>query len=145
MVELAGGGEIQKDRNKAIYWIKIAAEQGYAEAQFDLGNHYLYDREEKDVNNIPTVISEISSSEVLSKAIHWYETAAEQGYIPSQIRLACIYYYGVGVQKDLNKASQWFERAKELDNDLDYVSGCHKSWSLDSLPSPPDFPPKKLK
>ena len=140
-------GGIQRDENKAIYWTETAAEQGYAEAQFSLAHHYLYDWEEKDVNNIPTVVSEISSSaEDVSKAIHLYEIAAEQGYIPSQTRLACIYYYGVGVQKDLNKASQWSEKAKELNNDWDYVSGCHESWSLDSPPSPLDPPdplPKK--
>ena len=72
-------GGIQKDRNKAIYWIKTAAEQGYAEAQLSLAHHYFHDWEEKDVNNIPTAVSEISSAENVSKAIHWYEIAAGEG------------------------------------------------------------------
>lgn len=86
---------------KDIDEIQKFAEEGNAEAQYELGICYLYDywrysKIEKDI----------------SKAIKWFKAAAEQGHIRAQFQLGEIYYYGKdGIRKDFNEAVKWFKLA----------------------------------
>jgi len=73
----------QGDDKKAAYWITKAAEQGYAEAQFNLGTCY----------------SEgVGISIDLEKSIYWVAKAAEQGYVDAQFILGGNYVTGKGVK-----------------------------------------------
>ena len=51
-----------------------------------------------------------------SKAVYWYQKAAEQGYAVAQYNFGCCYYYGEGVTKDYNQAVYWFQKAAEQGN-----------------------------
>jgi TPR repeat protein len=63
----------------------MSAEQGYAEAQFNLGNNY---SKGEGVTKDP------------QQAINWYLKAAKQGIAGAQYNLAYFYYTGNGVPLD---------------------------------------------
>lgn len=75
-----------------------AAEQGDAEAQFNLGRSY--DKEKK-----------------YSEAVKWYRKSAEQGYASAQYHLGICYYNGNGISKDLTEAVKWLRKAAEQGNE----------------------------
>ena len=49
----------------------------------------------------------------IAEAIRWYGVAAAQGHVPSQLRLARLYYAGRVVERDLFKAATWYGEAAE--------------------------------
>ena len=49
--------------------------------------------------------------------MEWSRKAAENGFRPSQLDLGFRYLYGLGVEKDLDKAEEWFEKADEHEAD----------------------------
>lgn len=82
-----------KNYREAEIWLKKSAEQGYSQAQYELGGYYDYrDRRE---------------------AVKWYRKAAEQGHAGAQYCLGNIYELGVGVNKDYNEAVKWYRKAAE--------------------------------
>lgn len=83
----------ERDIEQAIHWYQRAAEQGVAEAQFNLA-HLL-------------VEEEISAS----AAAEWMQKAAEQGMADAQYLLGVIYAEGIGVEMDDTKAKLWLKRA----------------------------------
>ena len=77
---------------------KAGAEQGDAEAQFNLG--YCYDDGrgvEKDY----------------AQAAKWYRKAAEQNFAPAQFNLGYCYANGQGVGKNKVEAVKWYRKAAE--------------------------------
>jgi TPR repeat protein len=97
-----------------VHWYRQAAEQGYAPAQYNLGNKY-------------------AKGEVVAKnavqAVHWYRQAAEQGYAPAQYNLGNKYAKGEVVAKDVLRAVRLCRQAAEqgyaqAQNYL-YNLGCH--------------------
>ena len=92
----SGGGE--NNEREAVEWYTKAAEQGYADAQFNLA--LCYDDGE-GVEKDP------------AKAVEWYTKAAEQGYAQAQCNLGVCYANGSGVKKDPAKAVEWFTKAAE--------------------------------
>ena len=68
---------------------KAKAEQGDAEAQFNLG--FCYD----DGRGVRKDYGE---------AVKWYRKAAEQNFAPAQFNLGYCYAYGQGVRKDKEDA-----------------------------------------
>ena len=77
-------------------WYRQAAEQGYTDAQFNLGNMYAKGRgvKQDDV-----------------EAVKWYRQAAEQGDAPAQFILGFSYLLGKGVQLNKSLAKEWFGKA----------------------------------
>jgi hypothetical protein len=86
---------IERDVERALYWYQLAAEQGLAEAQFNLA-HLLVEEE----------ISTVAAAE-------WMHKAAEQGMVDAQYLLGIIYAEGIGVEVDDAKARLWLQRAIE--------------------------------
>ena len=82
-------------------WFHKAAEQGNAEAQFELGEAY---------------DDGVGVEQDYSRAAEWYRKAAEQGYAEAQNSLGACYYNGSGVAKDQAKAVEWFQKAAEQAN-----------------------------
>ena len=81
---------------------KAKAEEGDAEAQFNLGFCYDDGRGvEKDY----------------SHAVKWYRKAAEQNYAPAQFNLGYCYANGQGVARDKVEAYVWFSMAAKADSD----------------------------
>ena len=76
-------------------WL-IFAEQGYAEAQYNLGVMYANGQ---------------GAPEDDTEAAKWYRKAAEQGYAEAQLQLGLMYANGRGVPKDNTEAVTWFQKA----------------------------------
>ncbi len=78
--------------------LKVAAEQGDVEAQFNLG--LKYDTGEGVPENNP-------------EAVRWYRMAAEQGDATAQVRLGDMYYTGEGVLQNSPESVRWYRMAAE--------------------------------
>jgi uncharacterized protein len=87
-----------KDKTIPFADIFIVAEQGDAEAQFNLGRMY-YNGE--------------GVSQDDAEAVKWYRKAADQGHTEAQFNLVEIYSYGEGVQQDFEEAANWYRKAAE--------------------------------
>ena len=85
-----------RDIDKSLKWFHVAAEQGYAPAQKQLG--FIYD------NGIRVVEDD-------EKAFNWYQLAAEQGNAEAQFMLGTMYLNGDGIETNKNKASEWLNLA----------------------------------
>ena len=71
------------DRNvvEAVRWYRLAAEQGHARAQVNLGKSYEFGD---------------GVQQSLTEAVRWYRLAAEQGYAEGQTSLGVMYVNGAG-------------------------------------------------
>ena len=86
------------DARARIEKLLLAAEQGDASAQFNLGVMYA------DGEGVPQNYSE---------AVRWYRLAAEQGDASAQFNLGIMYANGEGVPQDYSEAMRWFQLAAE--------------------------------
>ena len=86
------------DYPAAFRLFKKAAEQGQANAQYNLGLMY-YNGE--------------GVTRDLKQAVYWYQKAAEQGDASAQNNLGVMYGEGEGVTRDAKQAVYWFEKAAE--------------------------------
>lgn len=87
--------QVESDAEKKY---KKAAEQGDAEAQYNLGRCY-YDGDGVTQN--------------YKMAIQWFKKAAEQGHATAQNSLGICYYNGEGVKPDPQEAVKWYRKAAE--------------------------------
>ena len=78
--------------------VNLAADQGNADAQFNLG--YLYDKGQ----GVPLDYAQ---------AAFLYRKAAEQGHAWAQYNLGLLYYRGRGVPRDYTEAAAWYRQAAE--------------------------------
>ena len=83
----------RKDYALAVRIWRPLADQGDAEAQYNIGLSYM--------------------SNDLDEAARWYGLAADQGNAKAQFALGNIYAVGHGVPKDLVKAYKWFNLAAD--------------------------------
>ena len=88
------------NRSAGMYWMQQSGENGYAEAQFQLGLAYAAG---KDLPRDP------------SQAADWFERAAAQGHAASQVNLGALYESGNGLPRDEAKAANWYAKAAERD------------------------------
>lgn len=89
------GGAVPRDDKIAAIWFGKAAEQGNAEAQYQLGSLYENSQLPKDYK----------------VAAGWYHKAAQQGSAKAQARLGWFYSRGIGVRQDINEALLWSGKA----------------------------------
>jgi TPR repeat protein len=86
------------NRSAGMFWMQQSGQNGYREAQFQLGLAY-------------------SSGEDLPRdsasAARWFERAASQGHAAAQVNLATMYESGTGLTRDDARAAQWYRRAAE--------------------------------
>ncbi|MBQ2097335.1 MAG: sel1 repeat family protein, partial [Bacteroidales bacterium] len=80
---------------------KLAAEQGHAKSQYQLGR--AYDKGDG-----------VKEDDAL--AFEWYSKAAQQGNAKAQYQLGRCYKKGEGCTKDANAAFQWFEKSAAQGN-----------------------------
>jgi TPR repeat protein len=81
---------------EAAKWYRKAADQGHAEAQYQLGDLYY---------------STVNGGE--AEAAKWYRKAADQGHAEAQYQLGDFYAEGTGVAKDEVEAIKWFRKAAD--------------------------------
>ena len=84
------------DYPAAAEWFRKAAEQGLAEAQFNLGVLHATGR------GVPRDHRQ---------AARWYRSAAEQGHAHAQLNLGALCANGQGVARDYVEAYKWFKLA----------------------------------
>ena len=94
----SNGNGVNKSKTEALKWYQKAAEQGIADAQYQMGLHCLG----LDANN--------NSS---TKAAEWFQKAAEQGHSEAQFELGKCYEKGLGVIWDYVQAFDWYSKAAE--------------------------------
>ena len=88
----------RRDYATALEEFLPLANQGDAEAQFNLGGMY------EIGNGVPQDFAE---------AAKWYRKAAEQGLVEAQSILGVMYHAGDGVQQDYAEAVKWHRKAAE--------------------------------
>ena len=91
-VRYAHGDGIEKNLDKAYYWLGKAEAQGDVEAQCYLGLLYYEIRD-------------------FTKALHFLQTAASQGLADAEFYMGKLYYKGEGVEQSFEKAREWWEKA----------------------------------
>lgn len=102
----AGRG-VKQDRKEAVTWYKLAAEQGHADAQYNLALQY----------------SEgVGVKQDLAKAAKLYQLAADQGQSEAQASLGSFYERGTCVKKDYGHALKWYRLAAEQGNGLGFAN-----------------------
>jgi TPR repeat protein len=98
------GDGVQVDNNRAIPWLKIAANQNNNEAQLTLGAVYFNAAKNgKGVENY-------------KEAYHWYLIQAKNENKRAQFVIASLYDDGLGVEKNLQKAFEWYKKAANNDH-----------------------------
>ncbi|WP_262975344.1 tetratricopeptide repeat protein [Pseudoalteromonas piscicida] len=95
-----GQGVAQSDK-KAVEYFQLAAEQGEAGAQFNLG--VMYERGKG-----------VAQSD--EKAVEYFQLAAEQGDADAQCNLGVMYEFGQGVAQSDEKAVEYYRLAAEQGN-----------------------------
>ena len=100
------GRFVRQDHAASLQWFRKAAEQGFVDAQFNLGRIYgpadgLYRRSR-------------AAPEDYGEAAKWLGKAAAQGHTPAQIKLAELYASGgYGLDRDYVQAYLWTSVAAE--------------------------------
>jgi len=121
-----------RDQKRAFDWYSRSAEQGFAEAQFNLGRMYVLGQGvDQDISQgmdwqvraaeqgLAEAQFEIGlqylSGAVLEQnsesALDMFNKAANQRHLPALKQLGTMYFQGVGVEKDLVQAHLWFSAA----------------------------------
>lgn len=91
-------GPARPELKEALDWIRRAAENGYADAQFELGRAFA------EGQGLPQNFTE---------AARWYRRAAEQGHTAAQTGLAGLLESGHGAPSNPAEAIEWYRRAAE--------------------------------
>jgi len=92
----AYGHGASHDRTQAVSWYRKAAEQGYAEAQFNLGMMYY---------------NGYGVHQDKTQAVSWLCMAAEQDHAKAEFNLGVICDNGYGVPLDKDQAEYWYSKA----------------------------------
>lgn len=90
---------INRDYDNMMKYMRLAAEQGHAEAQYYLG-----------------VLLSVEFSENRNEAAKWYSLSANQGFADAQFQLGVAFFDGEGVEQDFKKALYWWRTAAEVNH-----------------------------
>jgi len=130
----------QKDYAQAVGWLRKAAEQGDADAEYGVGLTYrdglgggaiprdyaqalIWFRKSADQgfasaqNDLGVMYQKGQGvPQNYQQAMAWYRKAADQGYAIAQLNIGRLYEYGLGVPQDREQAMIWYRKATELGN-----------------------------
>ena len=99
------GAGIAQDYAEAMRWYKLAAAQGNAFAQNNIGDMY------QEGNGV---------AQDYAEAVRWYKLAAAQGNTDAQFNIGKMYQSGNGVAQNLVRAHMW-SNLSALNGDADSV------------------------
>lgn len=91
---------VERSVEKADYWEHRAADNGHAEAQWELSFDYDGSFGEREYD----------------KCIHYLELAAAQDHPGALFKLSCYYNWGTGVEKNVRKSLRLLRRAVRIGN-----------------------------
>jgi len=92
------GHGIEKDEKLASHWLKLAAEQGLAQAEYEYAALLELNGTEDKAN--------------MSKAANWYKKAAGQEHAEAMLKLSGFYFLGKGIEKNTYQALSWVTKAE---------------------------------
>ncbi len=95
---------LSNDYEQAVKWMQQAAKQGYAPAQYCLGN-WVFEEKTSVFSNV--------------QGIDWLKKAAAQDHLAALMLLGQLYYEGHGVTRDYKQALKWFRQAALQHEDAD--------------------------
>ena len=96
---------VKQNHAASIQWFRRAAEQGEADAQFNLGRLYGSEVDGMYKNGRAAPAND-------AEAFKWYRLAAEQGHTQAQVRLAQLFAKGLtDIAPDQVQAYQWMSLA----------------------------------
>ena len=90
----AGGEGVSQDFKEAGRWTRKTAEQGFADARFNLG--FMFGKGEG-----------VSHDHEKRRGGTWIRKAAEQGSADAQYGLGVMYTDGAGASQDIKEAGRW--------------------------------------
>jgi hypothetical protein len=96
------GQGVPQDNKTAVKWYRLAAKQGFARAQYNLG--VMYEKGQGVPQDYKT-------------AVKWYSLAAKQGNASAQNNLGTMYGMGHGVIQDWVYAHMWGNLAASNGNE----------------------------
>jgi TPR repeat protein len=117
--------------------LQALAEQGKADAQFDLGFAYAKGRGVTRDDTVARHWFALAAAQGVAKAqywmgfmvergrggtrsyadaLRWYRRAADQGFSPAEVAVGRFYGRGLGVQRDPARRTDWYRRAAEHGN-----------------------------
>ena len=105
----AYGKEVDKDPIAAIKWYRLSAEQGYADAQYNLGVSY------RDGLGVPQDYQE--DTEDHKETEKWMRLSAEQKNAEAQCMLGDMYLKGMGVKEVYAEAIKLWKLAAEQEHE----------------------------
>ena len=146
-----GGGVLKLYEAEAVRWYRLAAEQGLASAQHNLG--VMYDNGQGVPKTMPRLSNGTGAPPNKGKkprrnclgrmnyngegvpknnaeAVKWFRLSAEQGNAEAQLGLGILYEQGWGVPEDYVLAYAWFnlasaqgsKQARDIKDDLRTVT-----------------------
>ena len=101
------GWGTEKDIEQSVRLCVDAAEKGHPKAEYLLASCYANG---KDVEH--HTLNAVAPD--MKKAVMWCERAANHGNLIAQYQMGRNYVYGIGVEKDLDKARMWLKKAGHL-------------------------------
>jgi len=113
------GGASEQNVEKGTTLLQKAAEQGHADAQFQLGIQYF--------NGNDFIAKD------QAEAVKWFHKAAIQEHLRSYRWLGECYAYGFGANKDKVKAIEWLQRAHKQHDEI--ATGLLRQVNADNKPS----------
>ncbi|GGE57910.1 tetratricopeptide repeat protein [Actibacterium pelagium] len=127
----------QDDRfAQAEKWYRLAAVQGHAGAQYDLGLMYRRGQIPPSPEGnwlgqiVRNILGKHSSNADHIAAFKWFNVAADQGHVHAQYLLGQSYEAGLGVDQDYDQAIEWYLRASEGgEDDPQYNSAANNARS----------------
>ena len=96
------GHGVRESDSEALKWFELAARQGLADAQFQLGNMYAYGLANTNADTDPQRL-----------AAQWYFEAARQGHPEARYSLGILFLTGTGVVQNRGEADRWIGLAAE--------------------------------
>lgn len=127
---LLDGVGVSEDKNEALRWFLQAAEQGHADAQYNLSMSGFFQgrqavewcKRSAEQGHAPAqdklAVMFFHGTGGLTKSVRdfllWTRRAAQQGYGPAQCTLADVYESGQYVEKDRDQAIHWLQQAVKL-------------------------------
>ncbi len=109
------GKGVSQNYKTAVKWFRLAAEQGNADAQNNLGLMYNSGKRQflKSDGGKSNQTQDEGIPQNYKIAVKWFRLAAEQGHVRAQLTLGVMYENGQGVPRDYKTAAEWYTLAVE--------------------------------
>ena len=96
--------------------LRRRAEQGDADAQYQIGEKWRQVNFDKFVKGAIPFGNAYLDEPNLSKSAEWFQKAAMLGHPKAQYQLGLYHQFGIGVEKDGLKAVDWYQKSAAQDN-----------------------------